>query len=383
MKYIYIMANAFTALTGGDRHFIEIAKRWQGIDRAEVTLVIPKFAEEICNKEGLYANCIIIPPNAIEKLGIALTYILRTIFALIKIPKFEKETIVYSASDSLPDVFPSLIVKMLNRNAGWIACSFHLVPHYSKRQGSRIRNILSFYAQRFSICIMRFADLVVVDNSILKNELENMGMSGKRIFVSSMGVDKGYIDGIEKGNCLYDGCFVGRLHPAKGIFDLVNIWNEVVKKKKESRLVIIGKGDKDIVEELNGKINDFGLGKNIDLLGFLSNQDMFKVIKRSRIFVFPSHEEGWGIAIAEAMAAGLPVITYDLPALKEVFPRGTVKIELGNILNFAEEIISLLGNKERYEELQKEAIGIAASHDWDSVADKELGEILRIFNENK
>lgn len=381
MKYLYIIANAFTALTGGDRHFIEISKRWQKIDRLKITLVIPWAAKDVCIKEGLDANCIIIPPKDVKKLGIIPTYILRAIFALVKVPKFNKDVIVYSASDCLPDVLPALFTKLLNKNSKWIACSFHLVQHYSRRQGQKVKNIISYYMQRFSIFIVKLADLVIVDNSILKRELNRMGIKEQRIFISSMGIDRNYIDNIKKEDYRYDGCFVGRLHPAKGIFDLINIWSEVVKQKKDAKLSIIGKGDKDIIDKLSEKIKYYSLEKNIDLPGFLDKEGMFKVIKGSRVFIFPSHEEGWGIAIAEAMACGLPVVIYDLPALREVFPQGVIRVRIGDIRKFADETVSLLNNFERYKRLQTEGCEIANRYSWDNVAKKELVEILKLYNE--
>lgn len=379
MKYLYIFANAFTALTGGDRHFIELARRWEGLDEVDLYLVIPKSAVGFCNRENLQIKSLIIPPGDIKRLGIAITYILRTLIGLFKLPKFGKDIIAYSASDCFPDILPALFSKLFNRKSKWVACSFHLVQHYSKRQGNRIRNIISYFAQRISIFILRLADLVIVDNSGLKLELRMLGINDKKIFVSSMGVDKSYIDSIKKGEVLYDGCFVGRLHPAKGIFDLINIWHSVLKKKKDARLAVIGKVDKDIIGILEQKMRELGINNSIDLLGFLEEGKMYEVIKASKIFVFPSHEEGWGIAIAEAMACGLPAVIYDLPALREVFPKGAVRIDFGNIDRFAEEIALLLSDAARYSFLKKEAFEIAGRYTWDNVACKEWERICGIY----
>jgi glycosyltransferase involved in cell wall biosynthesis len=42
-------------------------------------------------------------------------------------------------------------------------------------------------------------------------------------------------------------------------------------------------------------------------------------MKASKVFLFPSRFEGWGLAVGEALACGLPVVCYDLPALREIF----------------------------------------------------------------
>ena len=57
----------------------------------------------------------------------------------------------------------------------------------------------------------------------------------------------------------------------------------------------------------------------IELAGYVDDATKFDLLSRTKLFVFPSVEEGWGIAIAEALAVGTPVVAYDLPVYAGVF----------------------------------------------------------------
>ncbi|NIM46333.1 MAG: glycosyltransferase, partial [Nitrososphaeria archaeon] len=140
-----------------------------------------------------------------------------------------------------------------------------------------------------------------------------------------------------------------------------------------------GEGQPDVVNSLKKEIKKSGLEQNIDLKGFLEDEDAFRVIKQSRVFIFPSHEEGWGIAICEAMACGLPVVAYDLPVYDEVFFGGLVQIKKGDVESFARKTLELLeGGNGEYTRLSREALQVAAKYNWEQVARDELGLMEQI-----
>ena len=143
---------------------------------------------------------------------------------------------------------------------------------------------------------------------------------------------------------IYDAVFLGRLNPSKGIFDLPPIWKKVTERLPHLRLAIIGGGSEAISEKLTAELEAHGLHDSVDLLGYLEAEKIYALIKRARIFVFPSYEEGFGIAIVEAMACGTPVVAWNLPVYKELFDGVIITIPLGNQQAFAEVIVTLLSS---------------------------------------
>jgi glycosyltransferase involved in cell wall biosynthesis len=107
-------------------------------------------------------------------------------------------------------------------------------------------------------------------------------------------------------------CFVGRLSKSKGISDLIKSWRIVVDKVPESLLYIIG------TDNGNGMyqkmIHKYKLQDSIIITGFLSYEEKMEIMHKCSIFTFPSYEEGWALAVMEAIDMGLLPVVYDLPA---------------------------------------------------------------------
>lgn len=92
--------------------------------------------------------------------------------------------------------------------------------------------------------------------------------------------------------------FVGRLTPVKGIEQIVEAWDSIADKKGW-KLTMIGNGD---LQELISN------HKDIELLPFMSQDEICKIMQDSGCALIPSLYEPWGLVIHEAAAAGLPII---------------------------------------------------------------------------
>lgn len=363
-KRIIFLFNSFVSISGGDTRFIEVSKRLKDFDKVIIT---PFIGRKTCEMKKLNAAYILTTKETHLR-NIFITYFRRIANALFLKMEIRDEDILYSTSDFLPDVLPCFVYKLKNKNAKWVQIIHHLIP--LKRKGSLASNLLSYYAQRISFFfIKRHSDFIIVVNPFIKERLKEAGFHDSKIVISSNGIDTRYLKNIKPSKgIIYDGIFLGRLHPSKGIFDLVKIWKIVCKNKKNAKLGIIGSGDVRVRDELERKVKESGLENNIDILGYID--DAFTIVKSSKVFVFPSYEEGWGIAICEAMACGLPTITYDLPSY-EIFGNTMVKVSVGDIETFAEAVIRLLLDGRLRRKLGEKGKRKVKQFDWSRVAQKE------------
>ena len=194
---------------------------------------------------------------------------------------------------------------------------------------------------------------------------------------TSNGVDVELLEPVVPSEQKYDACFLGRLNNSKGIMELPHIWKKVVKELPNAKLGIIGSGTSEMTEKLKNEIFKCKMEDNIDMLGFVETLETYAIMKASKVFLFTSHEEGWGIAIAEAMACGLPVVAYNLPVYKHIFKSGIIECSFKNIDEMAENTIALLKNESRAIEIGGSGeMYVKQNYQWKSVAEKELNLLV-------
>lgn len=358
-KLIAFMNAYSQGKSGGDMVFIEVAKRLKDYDKVVVTSLL---GEKLCQENGLKEKYLITTRES-EFRNVIWTYFRRTVKAFFLKLKIKNKDILLGTSDFLPDVLPIFWLKVKNPKAVWVQHIFHLIPSSRK---------ISYFAQKISFLLIKNrADLIIVDNSLLKKELVKLGFNKKKIEVNYPGIKLEYLKKIKPAKKGYEGIFMAQLRPSKGIFELIKIWKLVCQRNPKAILGIIGKGERRVIEDLKKEIKSFGLEKNIYLLGYLEDKRAFTIIKASKIFVFPSYEEGFGIAGLEAQVLGLPVIAWNLPVFEEIFKRGMIKLKTGEIEEFSEKVLESLNNKNLYQKLSKEAKKNAERFSWEKTAAKE------------
>ncbi|WDE98209.1 glycosyltransferase [Lentisphaera profundi] len=100
--------------------------------------------------------------------------------------------------------------------------------------------------------------------------------------------------------------FISRIHKVKGLMNLLQAWAKL--QNDDWCIRIAGPSEEGHREELEGYIADHQL-KNISFLGSLNDSEKWQEYVNADLFVLPTHSENFGVVVAEAMAAGLPVIT--------------------------------------------------------------------------
>lgn len=115
--------------------------------------------------------------------------------------------------------------------------------------------------------------------------------------------------------------YAGRLEHAKGIIPLIDAYNEYVKKTTTPLCLYVAGGGADwYIEEVKSKIQQYGLGQYIQLLGV--RKDILEIYRNAKAFIVPSLSEGFGFITAEAMFCGCLVIGNNTAGTKEQFDNG-------------------------------------------------------------
>ncbi len=212
-------------------------------------------------------------------------------------------------------------------------------------------NKLHPYTLAYLYAGYRAAKILTVSESIEEEYLFSKCIRKKIICLSNpVGVKnlKKYQQETQKKR--YDICFTGRLTEQKNPRLLLEIIEDLKKRKKDLSAVIVGDGE--LREEIEQTIKEKGLMNHVELVGF--QKDPYRYMQQSKVFCLPSKWEGYGLAAFEALAVGLPCYVSPVGGLVNV-----VTEECGAFCRtkkeFCEEIGKILKEPEEYEEKSRKA----------------------------
>jgi len=377
---ISIIANTIIepGMSGGNRIFIECAKRWleKGIT---IDVFTSDVGEKLCRDSGLNrANYITWASSKFKKLSAIVLYLIGTVkgclIVMKKSPQMNR-TIVYSSSDFWPDSIPAFIAKLRNKNLKWIAAFYLFAPNpLSKESPYRgrkfLKGLLYWLSQIPTYWLMKkYADMVFVTNEPDREKFIDEKLTPNRVIAVRGGVDTETPDLVpEPKKKKYDAVFIGRFHPQKGVLELIDIWKYVCDVKKDAKLAMIGIGD--LEERMKEKIEGYKLESRIDLLGFKDGLAKIKIFKESKVALYPATLDHWSMAPVEAMSCGLPLVTFDIPTLRFLHPKGMIRTPCYDLKYFAEGIIKLMDDEKLYRKTREGAIAWAKEWDWDKRAEE-------------
>jgi glycosyltransferase involved in cell wall biosynthesis len=153
----------------------------------------------------------------------------------------------------------------------------------------------------------------------------------------------------------------GRLSRQKGFDRLLKAWAKVVDQHPDWELRIFGEGHRR--QGLSKRISDLGIGDSARLMGFTPKLD--EELVRGSLYVMSSRREGFPMVLLEAMAVGLPVVSFDCPTGPRDIVREGVDGHLvrnGDIDGLAAAMSSLMGDEARRKAFGAAALEVAARY---------------------
>lgn len=184
-----------------------------------------------------------------------------------------------------------------------------------------------------------YADAVV---SLTDIDREKYKLLNKNSFTIPNAIDKDFLDIVADRSQSKIILAVGRETPKKGFDLLVDAWNKIVKKYPDWKVRIVGDNftNKAYADLVLNKIHQYHLDNSIDIIP--ETQNIKDEYKKAAFYIMSSRYEGLPMVLLEAMATGMPAVSFDCPT----GPRQIIKdgetgmlVENGNIgdLSFAME----------------------------------------------
>lgn len=307
-------------------------------------------------------------------------YVKVTLHALPHLPSIRgKFDIVYSHTGVIDFLVSPWILKFFDKKVKWFVAVDNLVPPPNKRPGNFFQKAIPYFAFLLGNQLLKKADGIFVVTNFLRNYYQSRGYHVIKTG-DGYGIDIDIFTGeISSKAPIFDAVYAGRIHEAKGVFDLVEVVKEVVRKKKDFKLGIMGIGDETIKKELSEKIAIYELQKNIVFTGYVTGKQKGDILRNAGFFLFLSYDEGCPHAVIEAFAVNKLVVAYNLPIYHEVFAK---YIKSSQMILFKEKqfdtiahyIVEAKPNKNHFNNKLEQ-------YTWDKIVKKELASMQEIMSD--
>jgi glycosyltransferase involved in cell wall biosynthesis len=163
--------------------------------------------------------------------------------------------------------------------------------------------------------------IVTVSQAVAEDLVRRFGVKPSRISVVANGVDVAAIDAAPVSDKPVDLLFVGRVVPHKHVEDFLEVTARMVARRRSAggapiTAAVVGGGP--LLERMRHTAQELGVGAVVEFTGDLpAHSDVIARMKAAKVLVLPSTREGFGLVLAEAMAAATAIAAYDIPPVRE------------------------------------------------------------------
>jgi glycosyltransferase involved in cell wall biosynthesis len=233
-------------------------------------------------------------------------------------------------------------------------------PEWHTRRGRK------FFPRAFAAAVGR-SDLIACPSQTVADRCVAAGVSSDRIRVIPWGVSPTRVDAVEVDEIrahyhLPDTfvLWVGTFEPRKNLAGLA-----AAMSKLDVPIVLVGPDGWNVTaqETILGP-----LGERCHRLGQVPERDLHRLYAAASVFAFPSHAEGFGLPVLEAMAQGTPVVTSGRTATEEVAGGAALLVDPSNSDEIAEALTRILTDEVLAARLAALGLDRAQDMSWDATA---------------
>lgn len=244
--------------------------------------------------------------------------------------------------------------------------------------------IISFVLHFIHGRSLRRADKVVAISSYTKEEIvKHFKISPDKIEVVYNGFNPP--KKISENNRQKDYfLFVGVIKERKNVLSLVKAYALYCKQTGEpADLVLVGKYGGSYFKQIQQEISLSGLEKRVIIKGYVSNQELDELYEGALAFVFPSLIEGFGLPVLEAMSRGVPVVTSNQGALKEVAGGAALLVDVNDIDSIAGGLTSVSTDSNLREELIRKGYERQKNFSWEKAVAGYIEVVNKVCSDEK
>ncbi|MCU0552209.1 MAG: glycosyltransferase family 4 protein, partial [Leptolyngbya sp. Prado105] len=229
------------------------------------------------------------------------------------------------------------------------------------------------YTNRLKKCL-RWTDLILtISHSSKQDIVEYLNVDPDRVWVTHLAsryqVDQPLPDRFFSKPYVL---FVSTIEPRKNIRSLISAFEYLKQNYKiEHELVLIGQKGW-LYEPIFAQIERSPYRSDIKHLDYLPDDQVMQFYRNAEVFVYPSHYEGFGMPVLEAMTLGAPVVTTNISSLPEIAGEAALFVEPNAIEDLAETILNVIHDRTLRENLIQKGKEQAKLYSWEKTAEETL-----------
>jgi len=187
----------------------------------------------------------------------------------------------------------------------------------------RLKKFIAYHV--FQKRILNRADLLIANSYLEMENIRKLGFKNPIALIPN-GID---LPDVQAVNSLAKEppsenkklVFIGRLHPVKGLVELIKAFATLSPSNPNWQLVIAGSGSPSFTKQLQQLVKRLKMSDAVIFTGFVTGDGKWKLLSSANLFVAPSYSESFGVSILEALAMGVPVVTTNNTPWSEIRTR--------------------------------------------------------------
>ena len=196
-------------------------------------------------------------------------------------------------------------------------------------------------------------------------------------FDEQMAVKEKYTEGAEFFLC------TGAIHPRKNLVNLLKAYS-IFKRRLQSSLKLVLAGRlawKN--EEFLELLRTYKYRNDVVLTGYIAEKELAALTASAYAAVYPSHFEGFGVPVVEAMRCGVPVLTSKDSAMEEISKGAALYFDPSNVDDIAYKLMFIYKHEGERKDLIQRGLPIAAHFTWQRTADLLWEAMEKAANEKR
>lgn len=297
--------------------------------------------------------------------------------------------------DYLPQIFPDYLQSILAKPNIFHGTNYTVYPYKNIqkiitiydlsfiRYPEYINSVVKQYTKRLIKCL-EWTDLILtISESSKQDIIKYLKVPSEKIFVTPLAstYNANYLSSLdlekEVDNINYNFSkpyllFISTIEPRKNINAIISAFDFLKHKYKiEHQLVLIGKKGWNY-QPIFTAIQNSPWKDEIHHLDYLSNELVALFYSKADVFLYPSHYEGFGLPVLEAMTLDCPVITSNTSSIPEVTGNAAILIDPNDYMQLAEAILQVISDSQLRQNLINKGKIRADLFSWERTAKETL-----------